>query len=105
MRHELKTWPVPFQAVLYGRKRHEVRTADRAYSVFDELLLREFVPCEQCAGTGRAWDNGDKTDCGKCDESHGRYTGRQQLVVVTYITEAGTWGLPANKAVLSIRLA
>ena len=32
----------------------------------------------------------------------GRYTGRKARVVVTYITHAGAWGLPANLCVMSI---
>lgn len=39
--HTLKTHPAPFQAVLDGSKRHEIRKADRPFAVGDvlEMLL------------------------------------------------------------------
>jgi ribosomal protein S4E len=42
--HELKTWPVPFQQVMDGRKTHEYRKNDRDYHVGDTLLLRLYEP-------------------------------------------------------------
>lgn len=40
-RHELKTDPEVFAAVMAGRKTHEIRLNDRGFTVGDELLLRE----------------------------------------------------------------
>lgn len=61
--HELKCWPQFFSAIAEGRKRHDLRrSSDRDFVVGDRLLLREFDP------------------------GIGEYTGRSQLVVVTYIT-------------------
>lgn len=86
--HELKTWPIAFQAIVDGRKRHEVRVNDRDFKEGDELLLREF-------------------NDGKCAmnlfAARG-YTGREQRVRVTYITPGGAWGLPPNICVMSIEL-
>lgn len=63
--HDLKCWPKFFGAIAAGAKRHDLRRAtDRDFQVGDQLQLREFDP-----------------DCGT-------YTGRTQLVVVTYITSA-----------------
>ena len=63
--HDLKCWPAFFQAILEGRKRHDLRRAvDRDFRVGDRLRLREYNPAP--AG----------------------YTGREQLVVVTYVTSA-----------------
>lgn len=100
--HDLKTWPEPFQAVLAGTKSHEVRKHDRDFAIGDELLLREFVPHEPCVGTGRVWGNGDTEDCG-CPAPHGEYTGRTCSVEITYITAPGTFGMPEDRVVLSIR--
>jgi len=63
--HELKCWPQFFRAIAAGRKRHDLRRAcDRDFQVGDRLRLREFEPEAQ------------------------RYTGREQIVEVTYITSA-----------------
>lgn len=40
-RHELKTDPAVFAAVLAGAKTHEIRKNDRGFAVDDELVLRE----------------------------------------------------------------
>lgn len=63
--HELKCWPEFFVEIAAGRKRHDLRRSrDRDFQVGDQLLLREFEPVSQ------------------------RYTGREQVVTVTYITSA-----------------
>ncbi len=81
----LKCWPEPFTAVLAGLKRYEVRdTTDRTFTVGEILHLREyklFDPPTLPAG---------------------EYTGREQLVKVTYITPGGSFGLPSNLCVMSI---
>jgi hypothetical protein len=59
--HELKTWPMYFEAVLSGHKRFEIRRHDRDFKVGDVLLLNEYDP-----------SNG--------------YTGRSFRTIVTYIT-------------------
>lgn len=82
--HFLKCWRGPFQAILDGTKHHEVRVNDRGYCVGDELLLEE-------------WDPGGAAGIGV-----GCYTSRKLHVRVTYISEGGTWGLPANLCVMSI---
>lgn len=75
--HELKTWPEPFQAVLDGSKRHEIRRFDREFQTGDLLALREFSVISG-------------------------YTGREVIVEVTYVTFPGEWGLPLDLCVLSI---
>lgn len=63
--HELKCWPQFFDAIAEGRKRHDLRRShDRDFEVGDRLRLREFDPREQ------------------------EYTGREQVVRVTYVTSA-----------------
>jgi hypothetical protein len=44
MRHELKTWPRYFGAVMSGAKTFEARKDDRGFSVGDCLILREWDP-------------------------------------------------------------
>lgn len=42
--HDLKTWPVYFDAIVTGRKRFELRKNDRVFSEGDILVLREWDP-------------------------------------------------------------
>lgn len=100
-RHELKTWPESFEAIVRGEKRHEVRKADREFAVGDELVLREFVPCKTCKGTGRVRDYMESEDCG-CPKPHGSYTDAVCRVKVTYVTRGGTFGLPEGMVVMSV---
>lgn len=61
--HRLKCWPEFFGEILEGNKKHDLRrSSDREFSVGDKLLLEEFDPVTAT------------------------YTGRRQLVTVTYIT-------------------
>lgn len=76
--HELKTWPEPFQALVDGRKHHEVRVDNRGFAVGDHLLLREWNPVD------------------------GAFTGRKEVRVVTYKSDGGHFGLPAMLCVLSV---
>lgn len=79
MKHELKTWPGPFEAVLSGAKRFEIRRDDgRGFAVGDQLLLREYVLSDE------------------------HYTGRAILTGVTHI-ERG-WGLHPDVVVMGIRV-
>ncbi len=76
--HQLKAWPEPFQAIIDGNKRHEIRKADRDYKTGDVLLLREYRPDDDT------------------------YTGRLAVVIVKYLTVGGSWGLPDGMCVMSI---
>lgn len=63
--HEMKCWPEFFQAILEGRKSHDLRrTDDRTFRVHDLIKLREFDPRSE------------------------RYSGREQTVEITYITSS-----------------
>lgn len=80
MIHDLKCWPDPFAALRAGVKVHEVRKNDRGFKVGDTLLLREYDPYAK---------------------SH---TGRQINALVTYISEGGTFGLPPELCVMSLKI-
>ncbi len=61
--HELKCWPPFFEAIIEGRKTHDLRRADdRTFRVHDLIRLREFDPKSE------------------------HYTGREQTVEITYMT-------------------
>lgn len=79
MRHELKTWPEFFQAILDGDKHCEVRFDDRGFKKGDDLLLREWKPETK------------------------EYTGRTLNVVVTHILR-GLSGLDEDYVVMSIEV-
>lgn len=82
--HDLKTWPEPFQEIIEGRKRHEIRVDDRMFNVGDLLRIRE-------------WQPGDAMPL-----HDGGYTGREITVRVTYKTAGGQWSLPELLCVMSI---
>ncbi|MGE3770458.1 MAG: DUF3850 domain-containing protein [Bdellovibrionales bacterium] len=63
--HIVKSWPHLFGPTLRGEKQHEMRNDDRGYQIGDRMLLREYVPAEK------------------------RYTGRMQLLKITYISRHG----------------
>ncbi len=90
--HVLKTWPEPFQAILDGRKRYEIRVDDRGFAVGDTLHLREWQPYE----TSNVITGDSPTDVyiAKCPP---HFTGRELFVRVAYKTEAGEWGLTAGR--------
>jgi hypothetical protein len=89
--HTLKTWPAPFQAILDGKKRHEIRVDDRGYAEGDVLHLVEWDPSVEAFAPMSA-----------SLRRTGDYTGRECNVRVTYLTPGGQWELPSNLCVMSI---
>jgi hypothetical protein len=79
MQHDLKCWPVFFEKILTGEKRHEIRLNDRNFQVGDILQLREWDPITK------------------------RHTGRAVLREVTYITPSPSIGLLPGYVAMSIR--
>lgn len=79
--HELKTWPEPFHAVASGLKTFEIRKNDREFEVGDILVLKEFKP--KIIDDLVAFDSGLHT--------LGKYTGRQVIRRVTYMTRLSHW--------------
>lgn len=80
--HHFKIHPEPFEQVVLGFKRHEIRRDDRSVRprTGDLVVLREWRPIG---------DDGD-------------YTGREVKKRVTHVTDPGTWGLPSDLYVMSI---
>ena len=93
--HLLKCWPAPFAALRSGAKKHEVRKDDRAFAVGDVLRLDEWRPRRE-----PNFYDGQYQEVFQADR--GEYTGERLWMRVTYKSEAGTWGLPANLCVLSV---
>lgn len=81
MIHKLKCWPAQFEAVLTGRKFHELRRNDRGFHEGDTLMLRE-------------WDPTTK-----------EFSERWIIVNVTYLTEGGSFGLANNLVVMSFKVS
>lgn len=90
MMHDLKIRPREYELVVDGRKKHEIRKADRIFQVGDELELREWAL--------------QPRDVEGRDETGMAYTGRRVRVHVTHITHGGEWGLPRDLCVMSIEL-
>lgn len=100
--HVLKCWPESFIPILEGRKRLELRKNDRGFANDDHLLLKEFIPCQRCGGTGRMWDVGDKMECVQCGADHGVYTGSTVRCLVTHILTGIHFGLQEGYVAMSI---
>ena len=100
MEHELKTWVCFYNPVISGKKTFEVRQNDRGFKVGDTLLLKEFMPCLDCSGSGRVWDVGDKTECG-CPKPHGEYTGRESRFNIEYLLDEFS-GIKDGYVIMSI---
>lgn len=78
MRHELKTWPEYFQALVDGTKNFEVRVNDRPFRVGDTLLLQEWDP------------------------KRGEYTGREIYRTITYILRDTNCGVAPGSVVMGL---
>lgn len=78
MKHELKTWPIHFQAVETGRKTFEVRNNDRGFKVGDTLILREYSP------------------------TYEYFTGARCERTVTHILAGGQFGIEPGYVVMSL---
>lgn len=78
--HELKTWPLQFDAVNDNRKKVELRKADRDFMTGDVLVLKEWEP------------------------RTGEYTGRQCSRTVTHVLRGeGLFGLAEGYVAMSLR--
>lgn len=86
MIHELKTWPMFFEAVKNGRKLFEVRKNDRNFKVGDDVLLREYYP-------ENYFENGD--------EAH--YTGEILHRKISYILKGGQFGIEEGFVVMGLK--
>lgn len=93
MIHHLKIWPGSYEAVIAREKLHEIRsTKDRTFTKGDTIILREWVP-----------DDVEQAEDGPGIEINGgHYTGRQVMRRVTYVSVAGSWGLPPDLCVFSM---
>ncbi len=94
--HKLKTWPEPFQAVIAGAKRFEVRRDDRGFAVGDTLRLEEYVPSPP---------SDVSVLLGSPSTPTGAYTGRAAVFLVTYMIEGTRWGLEDGFVAMSLELS
>lgn len=78
MRHELKTWPLHYQALVNGTKTFEARKDDRGFEVGDTLWLREY------------------------DNAIDMYTGRAMYRCVTHLLRGPSHGIESGYVVMSL---
>ena len=87
MKHELKTDPIPFQAVWSGYKKAEIRRNDRDFHIGDDLLLQETEYSSQ-----------EMTN----EKQPLEYTGREIEATITHIIEG--YGLESGFVALSLHV-
>jgi hypothetical protein len=87
MVHELKTWPLFFEAVKNGTKQFEVRKNDRDFQVGDDLILKEFAP--------KGYYEEQDADV---------YTGQFLHRKVSYVLKGGEFGIKNGYVVLGLRV-
>lgn len=86
-KHELKTDPNVFEAVLNGFKPYEIRKDDRGFSVGDILCLRQTVYSGfQMANDGKPLE----------------FTGLACYAVITHILRGPIYGLKEGWVIMSI---
>jgi hypothetical protein len=105
LKHDLKTWPEYFQAIVSHQKNFELRYNDRDYKAGDVLCLLEFDPCKGCRGKGRVSSLGylqEIPPCPDCNGAGGKYTGRTSTHVVMYMM-SGHEALRSGYVILAIR--
>lgn len=73
--HELKTWPLHFQAIHDGRKHFEFRNNDRGFQLGDYLYLREWTPHMR------------PQFLNELNKDNGHYSGRSIVARITYILQ------------------
>lgn len=78
IQHQLKCFPVYYQAALDGTKPFELRKMDRPYKIGDLLSLNE-------------WDAGAE-----------QYTGRSTVYKITYLLEGGRLGIESGYCVMGL---
>ena len=86
MKHELKTDPDVFDAVVAGNKTFEIRFNDRNFQVEDQLVLRK------TKYTGEEMKNGAPLE----------YIGEPFFAVVIYILRGPIYGLSDGWVIMSI---
>lgn len=74
--HNVRSWGYLFEEMRAGRKTHDLRKNDRDYQVGDHLRLQEY------------------------DQVRARYTGRELLMEITYITGRATVPCAVSTVVL-----
>lgn len=78
MTHQVKCWPPFFADIVVGRKRFDVRRADRPYALGDYLQLHEWEPTEH------------------------RLTGKVVTRRITYLQSGGMHGVDPEYCVLGL---
>lgn len=79
--HELKTWPVYFEAIVRGDKNFETRKDDRDFQKGDTLILREWDPAA------------------------GEYTGRTARRFISFVLPGGQFGVERGFCVMGLQKA
>lgn len=102
MTHFLKVWPGSFEAVILGTKRHDIRRCDdRKFLVNDFVVLEEWNPAIYMESLKNSQEH-DPVKA-QAEATKAAYTGRRILRIISYVSVAGSWGLPSNICVFTIK--
>lgn len=106
MTHHFKLWPGVYALVASGEKDHEIRKADRdvEFRKGDTAIYREWNPEVYEEQLRKSLNPAAPSEHERITAEARAYTARPPLMrTIGYVTKAGSWGLPADLCVFSIK--
>lgn len=102
MTHFIKSWPGDFELVANGRKTHEIRNcSDRKFAEGDDVVFMEWNPAVYEAALND--HSMAELDVIRKAAEQKAFTGHRILRKIGYVSVPGSWGLPDNICVFTVK--